>query len=98
MAFHIRTVSIASALAFSAFLTMATTAMPRAAAAAEEAPFCIATGGGGEGGGYRTGRCVFYDYQQCLQAAAGGGNCVQNIDYHGDARSAPAATRSRRAR
>ncbi len=28
--------------------------------------------------------CVFYDYQQCLEAAAGWyGNCVLNIDYHG---------------
>lgn len=63
------------------------------AAAGRVAPYCIAIGGGGEGGGYRTTRCEFFDYQACIQAAAGGGNCVQNIDYRGD--PAPAAVPSR---
>lgn len=63
-----------------------------AAAASRVAPYCIATGGGGEGGGYRTSRCDFFDYQACIQAAARGGNCVQNIDYHGE----PAPSRQRR--
>ncbi|WP_315836665.1 hypothetical protein [Bradyrhizobium prioriisuperbiae] len=43
-------------------------------------PFCIARGGGGEGGGGTRTDCRFYDYQTCQQAAAAGGNCVQNID------------------
>jgi hypothetical protein len=67
-----------------------------AAAAGRVAPYCIATGGGGEGGGYRTSRCDFFDYQACIQAAAGGGNCVQNIDYHGEPAQTPAPSRQRR--
>ena len=90
---------LASALAFAAALTVGSMTMaPPAEASGGVAPFCISTGGGGEGGGYRVGRCDFFDYQQCLQAAAGGGNCVQNIDFHGDASQAPAVTRPHRRR
>ena len=84
MAISLRLGRIALSFSFSAALMAGSTAMPRVATAAEAvAPFCIATGGGGEGSGYRTSRCEFFDYQQCLQAATSGGNCVQNIDYHG---------------
>jgi hypothetical protein len=67
-----------------------------AAAAGRVAPYCIATGGGGEGGGYRTGRCEFFDYQACIRAAIGGGNCVQNIDYRGETPPDEAPSRRRR--
>ncbi len=67
---------------------------PAAAATGAVAPFFISRGGGGEGGAYQTSRCEFFDYQACLQAATGGANCVQNIDYHGDASKAPVAKRS----
>lgn len=40
--------------------------------------------------------CRFYDYQQCLQAAADlRGNCVINIDYPGEITGAPGANWSR---
>lgn len=85
------------ALVIGAFLAGACMAIPRPAVAdGAVAPYCIATGGGGEGGGYRTGRCEFYDYQACIRAAAGGGNCVQNIDYHGGPATTAAPSRRRR--
>jgi hypothetical protein len=63
-----------------------------ASAASGAAPFCIARGGGGgEGGGGGSQDCRYYDWQTCLQAAAARGNCVQNIDYHGEVSTAPAA-------
>jgi hypothetical protein len=66
-------------------------------------PFCVARGGGGEGGGGGPQDCRYFDYQSCLQAAIARGNCVQNVDYHGEvsttAASAPApAPRARRRR
>ncbi|CAN5415049.1 hypothetical protein BH11PSE4_BH11PSE4_25390 [soil metagenome] len=70
----------------------------RASAASAQAQFCILRGGGGEGGSGRTDSCIFSDYQQCLQAAASGGNCVQNIDYHGGASTATSPRVRRRAR
>ena len=40
--------------------------------------------------------CEFFDYRQCLQAAADmRGNCVINIDYPYEIRSAPGADWSR---
>jgi Protein of unknown function (DUF3551) len=60
-----------------------------ASAASAQAKYCILRGGG-EGSSGRTDSCIYSDYQQCLQAAASGGNCVQNIDYHGEASAAPA--------
>jgi hypothetical protein len=40
--------------------------------------------------------CEFYDYRQCLQAAADmRGNCVVNIDYPDRITSAPGANWSR---
>jgi hypothetical protein len=70
------------------FLPMFTVAP--ASAAGGVAPFCIARGGGGgEGGGGGPQDCRYYDWQECLQAAAARGNCVQNIDYHGEVSTAP---------
>jgi hypothetical protein len=40
--------------------------------------------------------CSFFDYQECLQAAADlHGNCVVNIDYHGEVAMSPAASQPR---
>ena len=40
--------------------------------------------------------CEFFDYRQCLQAAADmRGNCVINVDYPYEIRSAPGANWSR---
>jgi hypothetical protein len=67
-------------------------------AAANEPPFCVMRGGGGDSGGSPQ-VCSYWDYQQCLQAASDmRGNCVQNIDYHGGTAptSAPGRTRHRR--
>jgi hypothetical protein len=59
-------------------------------------PFCIARGGGAEGGGGGPQDCRYFDYQACLQASATlHGNCVQNIHYHGEVSTAPAAAPSR---
>ena len=92
---------MASAAAVSAFtaLVLLTPASP-ALAAGGVPPFCIARGGGAEGGGGGPQDCRYYDYQSCLQASATlNGNCVQNIDYHGEVSTAPtppARTRHRR--
>jgi hypothetical protein len=79
-----------------ALLTGSVTLAQPAAAADRVARYCIAIGGGGEGSGYRTTRCEFFDYQACIQAAIGGGNCVQNIDYRGDTPSPATPSRRRR--
>jgi hypothetical protein len=55
-------------------------------------PFCVLTGGP-RGPGSLPAICRFYDYQQCLQAAADlRGNCVVNVDYPERITSAPGAT------
>jgi hypothetical protein len=93
-----RAVLSATALALGAACLMALTATPAAAAGAP--PFCVSRGGGGgEGSAGSRQDCAYYDYQSCLQAAAAErGNCVQNIDYHGEVSTAPAprVTRHRR--
>jgi hypothetical protein len=68
-----------------------------AAAASGVPPFCVARGGGGEGAAPRQ-DCRYYDYQACLEAAVGGGNCVQNVDFHGEVSTAPAPVRARHRR
>jgi hypothetical protein len=90
--------SAAAVLSFAATLvTVPVTAIP-AAAADGAAPYCISRGGSNGESSY-VGNCIYFDYQQCLQAAADTrGNCVQNIDYHGGTAPAPAARRPRRAR
>jgi hypothetical protein len=82
---------------FAAILAVMAMITPTPAASAQ-AKFCIMRFGGGEGGaaGY-TDFCIYSDYQQCLQAAVEKrGNCVQNIDYHGDAPASQLATAPRR--
>jgi hypothetical protein len=59
-----------------------------AAARSGAPPFCVARGGAR--GIPLPQLCSFFDYQQCLQAAADlHGNCVMNIDYHGEIPTAP---------
>lgn len=74
-----------------------TTAEARPAKAARSGipPFCVLTGGP-RGPGSLPAICRFYDYQQCLQAAADlRGNCVVNVEYPGKITSAPGAAWSR---
>jgi hypothetical protein len=43
--------------------------------------------------------CRFFDFQDCLLAAADlHGNCVQNMDYHGEVSTTPAPARTRHRR
>jgi hypothetical protein len=54
-------------------------------------PYCVLTGGP-RGPGSLPAICRFFDYQQCLQAAADlRGNCVVNVDYPGKITGAPGA-------
>jgi hypothetical protein len=88
----------ARAWATAYLLALAVTPAPAVAATAAP-PFCVARGGGAEGGGGGPQICAYSDYQTCLQAAADlRGNCVQNIDYHGEAPTAPAGVRTRNRR
>ena len=71
---------------------------PTVAAGGGAPPFCVLRGGS-QGGGTAPQICAYFDYQACLQAAADlHGNCVQNIDYHGDVSTAPAQVRTRHRR
>ncbi|WP_441229244.1 hypothetical protein AB7828_01955 [Tardiphaga sp. 215_C5_N2_1] len=66
-------------------------ARPSVAASSGIPPFCVLTGGP-RGPGSVPQICRFFDYQQCLQAAAAlRGNCVVNIDYPGKITGAPGA-------
>ena len=68
-------------LACSAMLVQASSARTTAAKSGVP-PYCVLTFGAR--GMARPQICRFYDYQQCLQAAADlHGNCVVNIDYPG---------------
>ena len=91
------TVSATALLAGSAMLVLASAVTP-AAARSDAPPFCVMTGGP-RGPGSVPQLCRFFDYQQCLQAAAVlHGICVINIDYHGEVSTAPAPQRSRHRR
>ncbi|WP_295851274.1 DUF3551 domain-containing protein [Tardiphaga sp.] len=88
-------------LAVIALLALAAALVPDGAQARPGAvrsdipPFCVLTGGP-RGLGSLPQICRFFDYQQCLQAAADlRGNCVVNIDYPGKITGAPGATWSR---
>ena len=60
-------------------------------------PYCVLKGGAR--GMPLPQICRFYDYQQCLQAAADlHGNCVINIDYPGAVSMPPGPQRSRQRR
>jgi hypothetical protein len=90
-----RTAFAAVAFSFAAILLPALAAP---ATAAGVPPFCILRGGS-DGPGGSPQLCSYYDYQACLQAAADlRGNCVQNIDYHGEVSTAPAPVRTRHRR
>jgi hypothetical protein len=86
-----------SAAVLAAFL-LAPVAIPSPAFAAGTPPFCLMRGGSnGPGGSPQD--CRFFDYQACLQASVDShGNCVQNIDYHGEVSTAPAPVRVRHRR
>jgi hypothetical protein len=87
---------LATALAFATLFLPVLAATPAAAAGAP--PFCVLRGGGSEGATPPQ-ICAYFDYQACLQAAADlHGNCVQNIDYHGEVSTAPAPARARHRR
>jgi hypothetical protein len=63
------------------FLPAPSTSLALAAGAPS---FCV-TRGGSNGPGSEPQDCAYFDYQACLQAAADmHGNCVVNIDYHGE--------------
>jgi hypothetical protein len=89
-------------LSAAALLAGATMLMPPSWAAATAArsgvpPFCVLKGGAR--GISLPQICRFYDYQQCLQAAADlNGNCVINIDYPGAVSLLSAPERSGRRR
>ena len=74
----------------SALAVMASWAAPAPPARSGVPPFCVLKSGAR--GMYLPQICQFFDYQQCLQAAADlHGNCVLNIDYHGEVRMPPGA-------
>jgi hypothetical protein len=92
------TVPAAVLLACSAIFAVASWVSPAAAVRSGAPPFCVMRGGP-RGPGSVPQICLFFDYQECLQAAADlNGNCVVNIDYHGEVSMppAPAGTRHRR--
>ena len=91
------TVSAAALLAFSAMFALELSVMPVAAASLGVPPFCVLKGGAR--GLPLPQICRFFDYQECLQAAADlHGNCVVNIDYRGDVSTPPAPARTRHRR
>lgn len=88
----------ATAFAFAATWLLALAASPAPAVAAGAPKFCILRGGS-DGPGSSPQLCSYDDYQTCLEAAAVlRGNCVQNIDYHGEVSTAPAPARARHRR
>lgn len=94
-----RTAFSAAVVTFAGGFLLVLAAMPAPAGAATGAPpFCVLRGGS-QGGGTGPQICAYFDYQACLQAAADlHGNCVQNIDYHGEVSTAPAGVRTRHRR
>ena len=66
---------------------------PSAAAKSVVSPYCVMTGGP-RGPGSVPQICRFFDYRQCLEAAAVlRGNCVVNMDYPGEVSMPPARQR-----
>jgi hypothetical protein len=90
-------ISSAAMLVCSAMVALASWPTP-AAARSDVPPFCVMRGGP-RGPGSVPQLCRFFDYQDCLLAAADlHGNCVQNIDYHGEVSGTPAPARTRHRR
>jgi hypothetical protein len=91
------TVSAAALLACWATFAQASWATATAAPRSGAPPFCVLKGGAR--GMSLPQICSFFDYQECLQAAADlHGNCVVNIDYHGEVAVSPAASQPRHRR
>jgi hypothetical protein len=85
-----RTAFAAAFFAIATVFLLAPVVTPSSALAAGAPPFCVLRGGT-DGAGSSPQDCRYSDYQACLQAAAEErGNCVQNIDYHGDVSNAQA--------
>lgn len=87
---------VATAIAVATALTASAPAEARSKKTTRSGipPFCVLIAGPR---GYPLPQiCEFYDYRQCLQAAADmRGNCVVNIDYPDRITSAPGANWSR---
>ena len=89
-------------LACSGMVALTSGAAPAGAAARSGVPpFCVMTGAPRGGPSSVPQICRFFDYQECLWAAADlHGNCVVNIDYRGPVSmspgSAPVEARHRR--
>jgi hypothetical protein len=98
MKFERRTTFLAAALAVAAFLSFATLMTTPAEAATLRhgpSPFCLLPGSSnGPGGAPQI--CGYYDYQECLQAAAEmNANCVANIEFPGEIVRTPNGWRAR---
>jgi Protein of unknown function (DUF3551) len=88
--------SLAIALALAAIFLLMPLATRSPALATGAPPFCVLQGGS-NGPGSTPQVCAYFDYQVCLQAAADlRGNCVLNIDYHGEVSTTPGRARARR--
>lgn len=87
-------ISAAVLLACSVIAVVPSSAAPAAAMRSGVPPFCVLRGGAR---GFPLPQiCRFFDFQQCLQAAADlHGNCVVNMDYHGEVSMPPGAAWSR---
>lgn len=89
---------MATALLACAVMTVSASWATPVAAASDVPPYCVMRGGP-RGPGSLPQLCRFFDYQACLWAAADlHGNCVQNIDYHGEISTAPGPARTRQRR
>jgi hypothetical protein len=101
MAGSVRRIAVAArSFAFATIIILLSPAASPAPAIAASGvpPFCVLRGGS-NGPGSSPEFCAYFDYQACLQAAADfHGDCVQNIDYHGEVSTAPTAPRTRHRR
>ncbi len=88
-----RMIMVAVALAVCAAVLPGNVAAARTAARPVSGvpPYCVQVGGAR--GSPLPQICRFFDYQSCLQAAADlHGNCVANIDFHGELPNTAGAT------
>ncbi|WP_068737094.1 DUF3551 domain-containing protein [Tardiphaga robiniae] len=84
--------AVAVALSFAALRPQPAEATPLHR---DASPFCLLPGSSnGPGGAPQI--CGYYDYQECLQAAADmHANCVENIDFRGSYERTPDGWRAR---
>jgi hypothetical protein len=80
---RITAISAAAVLALAVSLPLAMTSPAAAASRPGPSPFCLMSGStNGPGGAPEA--CGYFDYRQCLQAAADmNANCVPNSDFRG---------------